>query len=91
LNLRGTRQQDSGEDYITESSMICTSHQTLIMPSHQKKLDRRNMWHVCGKEGRLGIWRGDLKKRDHINDLVLDRRITLEWILKAWEGRHGLA
>ena len=71
--------------------MICTSHQTLIMPSHQKKLDRRNMWHVCGKEGRLGIWRGDLKKRDHINDLVLDRRITLEWILKAWEGRHGLA
>ena len=49
------------------------------------------MWHVCGKEGRLGIWWGDLKKRDHINDLVLDRRIILEWILKTWEGRHGLS
>jgi len=83
LNLRETRQQDSGEDYTAESSMILTPHQILIMPSHQEKLDKGNMWHVCGKEGRLGIWWGDLKKRDHINDLVLDRRIILEWILKT--------
>jgi len=49
------------------------------------------MWHVCGKEGLIGIWRGDLKKRDHINNLALDRRIILKCILKTWEGRHGLA
>jgi hypothetical protein len=39
----------------------------------------------------IGFWWGDLKKRDHRNDLVIDRRIILKWIFKPWEGRYGLA
>jgi hypothetical protein len=49
------------------------------------------MWHVCRKEVLKGLWRGDVKKRDHTNDLVIDKRIILKWILKTWEWRHGLA
>jgi len=49
------------------------------------------MWHVCRKEVLQGLWRVDVTKRDHTNDLVIDKRIILKWIFKTWEGRHGLA
>jgi hypothetical protein len=29
---------------------------------------------------------GDLKERDHLEDLGIDRRIILKWIFKKWDG-----
>jgi len=44
------------------------------------------MWHVWETgEVRIGLWCEDLWERDHLEDLVLDVRIILNWILKKWE------
>jgi hypothetical protein len=33
-----------------------------------------------------GFWWGDLRERDHLNDLSVDGRIILKWIFKKWGG-----
>jgi len=33
-----------------------------------------------------GFWRGDLRKRDHLNDIGIDGRIILKRIFKKWNG-----
>jgi hypothetical protein len=32
-----------------------------------------------------GFWWGDLRERDHLDDLGLDGRIILKWIFKKWD------
>jgi hypothetical protein len=49
------------------------------------------MWYVWGTgEVRTGSWWGDLRERDHLEDLGVDRRTILKWIFKKWDGEHGL-
>jgi hypothetical protein len=33
-----------------------------------------------------GFWWGDLRERDHFEDIDLDGRIILKWIFKKWDG-----
>ena len=33
-----------------------------------------------------GFWLGDMKERDHLEDLGVDGRIILKYIFKKWEG-----
>jgi hypothetical protein len=33
---------------------------------------------------------GDLKKRDHLEDLGIGERIILKCIFKKWDAGHGL-
>ena len=45
------------------------------------------MWHIWGTgEMHIGFWWGDLRERDHMEDLGLDGRIILKWVLKEWDG-----
>jgi hypothetical protein len=40
-------------------------------------------------EVHTGIWWGDLREIDHLEDLSNDGRTTLKWIFKKWDGRPG--
>ena len=41
---------------------------------------------VCGRgEMHTGFWWGDLRERDHLEEIGLDGRIILKWIFKKWD------
>ena len=45
------------------------------------------MWQIWGAgEVRIGFWWGDLRERNHFEDLGVDGSIVLKWILKKWDG-----
>ena len=49
------------------------------------------MTRVREGEVHTGLWWGNLRERDHLEDVVLDARIILKWILNkydriAWNG-----
>jgi hypothetical protein len=33
-----------------------------------------------------GLWWGNLRERDHMEDPGVDRRIILRWIFRKWDG-----
>jgi hypothetical protein len=33
-----------------------------------------------------GFWLADLRERNHVENLAVDERIILKWILKKWDG-----
>jgi hypothetical protein len=45
------------------------------------------MWHVW-ETGKVhaGFWWGNLRERDHLEDLGIDGRTLLKWIFKMWDG-----
>jgi len=43
------------------------------------------MWHIWGRrEMNREFWWGNLKQTDHLQDLDLDMRIILRWVLGKW-------
>jgi len=52
------------------------------------------MGRVCGTLGQgevyTGFWFGNLRKRGHLEDIGIDGKIILKWILN-WMMRDGLA
>jgi hypothetical protein len=37
-----------------------------------------------------GLWWGNLRERDHLEDPGIDWRIILRWIFRKWYGGHVL-
>ena len=53
----------------------------------KNKCDGRDMWRVSETgEVRTGLWWGDLTEKYHLENLSVDGRIVLKWILKKWGG-----
>jgi hypothetical protein len=38
-----------------------------------------------GREARKGVWWGHLTERDHLEDLSIDLKMILKWLLKKWD------
>ena len=45
---------------------------------------------MAERRGSYRILMGRLEGRDHLEDPGIDGRIILKWILKKWDGGHGL-
>jgi hypothetical protein len=42
------------------------------------------------RRGVYKVWVGKLRERNHLEDPGIDGRIILRWIIKKWDGGHGL-
>jgi hypothetical protein len=52
-------------------------------------IEKNEMGRACstyGGEVHTGIWWGNLRERDHLEDPGIDGRIILRWILRKWNG-----
>jgi len=44
------------------------------------------MWHVWwGREACTGVWWGNMRERDHLQDSSVDRSIILRGIFSKWD------
>jgi hypothetical protein len=41
-------------------------------------------------EVNTGFWWGDLRETDHLEDLGVNGRVILRWIIRKWDVGHGL-
>jgi hypothetical protein len=81
------------EDRLIKTSfMLCTPQQILAGWSNQEEWDGRGMWHAWGTgEVRIECWWQSLAERLHLDNLGVDGRIILEWIVQIIEsGGWGL-
>ena len=38
------------------------------------------------RTGHTGVWWGNLRERNHLEDPDVERGIVLKWIFKKWDG-----
>jgi hypothetical protein len=91
LYLRGRKWREAGENCTVRSFMACTLHQILLGWSSQGGWDGRGMYHSRERWEMNTIFSsGNVKVRDHWEDLVPDRRNVLKLILGSRVRRGGL-
>jgi len=83
----GGIQYESGGNHIIRSFMICTPHQIFL----GGEIKEDGMVGACGIWGRnkmhTGFWWVNLKKRDKLQDLVVDGSIILKLVTNTYYGR----
>jgi len=54
------------------------------------QIEKKEMSGACssygGEEVHTGIWWGNLKEKDHLEEPGMDGRIILRWIFREWNG-----
>ena len=50
----------------------------------------RHVAHIEGRKLHTGFWWGDLRERDHLEDLGIGGRMILMWIFEKWCGGGGM-
>ena len=67
--------------------MICTAHQVLYGWSNEEELDGQGIWHVWrGGEVHIGFWWENLREEDNLEEVSVDWKIILKWVLKKFVG-----
>jgi hypothetical protein len=57
----------------------------------KSRMIRSCTWHILGRtEMHAGFWWGNIKERDHFEDLDTDKKIILKWLLRNRLEGHGL-
>jgi len=83
--LRGTRQWECRKLHNEELYDLCFSP-NIIWVQNQEDRDVWGILHVWGKgEVHTGFLWENLRKRDCLEDLSIDWRITVKWIFKKWD------
>jgi hypothetical protein len=86
----GTRERESGEDYIKRGFMFCILHQPLFERSDQEDRWAGHVAHMEERRSAHRFWWENLKEGDNLKDLGVDERKILKWILEKMENRHEL-
>jgi len=82
FDLRGTLQQNSEERFLTEKLHNLYSLPNIVAVIKQR-MTELGIWHVWGtREVHTGFWWGDMRGRDHLEDLDIDGKTVLKCILK---------
>jgi len=66
--------------------MISTPHQILFGDKIEKN-EMGGACSACGGRGEAytGFWWGNLRERDHLENLGVDGRIIFRWISRKWD------
>jgi hypothetical protein len=73
------------------SSLICTPHQILFGRSNQEdKMGGTSSIYEGREESHTGFWWGNMRERDHFEDLGVDVTIILKQIFKKWDAAMDL-
>jgi hypothetical protein len=76
------RKTDRGEKCIMMNFTACILHWILLRWLNQGEWGGLDMWHACGMGDLFtGFWLGGPKGRDHLVDLGVGEKITLNWTL----------
>jgi len=67
---------------IVRSSVICNVHQTLYGSTNRGGKGVQDVWRVSSRrEIHTMYWWRNLRCRDHLEDVGIDGKIILKWIL----------
>ena len=74
-----------GGDWLRRSFMICTTNIIRVIKSSKMRWAGQVAF-TENKTGAYRFWWAHVKERNHLEDLGVDRRIILKWILRNMKG-----
>jgi len=78
VGLRETRWQENGDNNTVNNFTTCTSHQTLLPWSDQRRRDGRAIYYMWGRRVvDTRLWWVNLRERDHLKDPDINGKIIL--------------
>jgi len=66
--------------------MTCTLHQNIRVIKSRRTRLAQHVARMGTGEVHVCFWWGDLKERDHLEDLRVDVRIIFKWMFNKWDG-----